>query len=333
MKLRLTIPAWATHIVSDMTDMDRNPHPVDARRVTSFALELPDDVYFEYAFLDEQGAMRADPECETRADNPWYKEVSAVAGPDYRPDPYAVPDDAPAGNTSTGIPTGITKRLRLESRHLGQTRRVSVYTPQAYAEQALPVVLVQDGVAFYRYARLQRVLETLLRDGLVRPAHLVFIEPVKRSLEYGFNTDYRRFVTDEVIPEVERSVSVTAERAALGASLGGLVSMHMALEQPELFRSVAAFSGAFLGTPEDTNAYSSRDSWVCDELERRETLPLRFYTETGTLEWLTAINRDVARILDARGYEHRYRERRAGHNWTSWKNGFREALTFVLEPH
>ena len=115
MKLHVNVPEWATAIASDLTDMDRNPHPVDARKVSSFALDLPDDVYFEYAFLDS-GKLRADPERAERADNPWYKEVSAVYGPDYQPNPFAIPAD---------VPTGETKRLRLESHHLSpnQTRQ------------------------------------------------------------------------------------------------------------------------------------------------------------------------------------------------------------------
>ena len=117
MNLRLTVPEWATHVVSDLTDMDRNPHPVDAGRVSSFTLSLPDDVYFEYANLDAQVKMRADPGRAERADNPWYAEVSAVTGPDYRPDRYANPVD---------LPTGETKRLRLESRVLSGTRRLSL---------------------------------------------------------------------------------------------------------------------------------------------------------------------------------------------------------------
>lgn len=323
MKLRLTVPEWATHIASDLTDMDRKPHPVDARQVKSFTLELPDDVYFEYAFVDETGKLRADPERRERADNPWYGEVSAVYGPDYRADPYATPDESPAGET---------QRVRLESRHLSQTRRFSIYTPKGFEHEALPVVFVQDGVAFYRYARLHGVFERLLGDGLVRPAHLVFLEPIDRKAEYGFNPSYRRFVLEEVVPEVERLVAVTDERIALGASLGGLVSMLLALDAPEAFRSVAAFSGAFLGTPENRNFYTARESWVLDELKGRDLLPLRVYLETGTLEWLTEVNRELAQVLEAKGYEHRYRERHAGHNWTSWKNGFRDALTFVLEP-
>lgn len=323
MKLTLKIPDWATHIVSDLTDMDRNPHPVDAGKVSSFSLTLPDDVYFEYAFLDQAGTLRADPERDERADNPWYSEVSAVYGPDYRRERYAEPEP---------LPVGETKRLRLESRHLSQTRRLSIYTPRGFEGEPLPVVYVQDGVAFYRYARLHLVLETLLRSALVRPAHLVFLEPVDRTKEYGFNAQYQAFVLEEALPEVERTVSVTDERIALGASLGGLVSILLALDAPERFRSVVTFSGAFLGSPDDRDFYTSKASRVLDELKKRETLPLRFYTEVGTLEWLTGVNREVGEVLRKKGYEHVFRERSAGHNWTSWKNGFQGALTFALNP-
>ncbi len=322
MKLQLNVPEWATATVSDLTDMDRNPHPVDARKVVSFALELPDDVYFEYAFLDAAGNMRADPEQGARADNPWYKEVSAVYGPEYEPNPYAKPDE---------MPVGETKRLRLESRHLQQTKRVSIYTPKGFETDPLPVVYVQDGVALYRYAKLHLVLENLLRGALVRPAHLVFLEPTNRTQEYGFNEAYRKFVLEEALPQVEETVSVTDERTALGASLGGLVSVLLALDKPELFRSVVSFSGAFLGAPDDQDFYRSKQSWVLDELKQRDRLPLRFYTEVGTLEWLTEINRKVAHVLDDKDYAHVYAERSAGHNWTNWKNGFRGALTFALE--
>lgn len=320
MKLRITVPDWATAIVSDLTDMDRAPHPVDASRVSSFVLNLPDDVYFEYAFLDQDGAMRADPERAERADNPWYREVSAVYGPHYRA-VYSAPED---------LPTGDTRRLRLESRALAQTRRLSVYTPKGLVDRALPVVYVQDGVALYRYAKVQRVLEALLRDGLVRPAHLVFLEPVERTTEYGFNEAYRRFVLTEALPLVEESVPTTDERVVLGASLGGLVSLLLALDAPETFRSVVTFSGAFLGTPESKTFYGTENSWVLGELRRRNRLPLRFYTEVGTLEWLTQVNREVAQVLAEKGYEHVYTERHAGHNWTNWKDGLAGGLKFAL---
>ena len=54
-------------------------------------LELPDDVYFEYAFRNGNSQVRADPENPARGANPWYPEVSVVTGPGYAPHPLADP--------------------------------------------------------------------------------------------------------------------------------------------------------------------------------------------------------------------------------------------------
>jgi len=321
MNADITVPDWATHILSDLTDLERDPHPVDASQVSKFTLELPNDVYFEYGFRDEEGNLKADPTNNLEADNPWYPNLSALTGPDYTPDAYADPEVKAEGRVL---------RKRLESQALDQTRRVTLYTPKGLEDEALPAIYVQDGTAYYRIARLADVLETLLQQEKVRPAHLVFIEPKDRTAEYRFNPDYRTFVTDEVIPRVEDELNVTDERVAMGASLGGLVSATLALHHPELFSTVVAQSGAFIGSPEEPDFYRGETSWVLSELKERDTLDLRWYTETGTLEWLTDINRQVRDVLEEKGYDHAYDERNAGHNWTNWRNGLGKALQFAL---
>ena len=323
MELDIHIPDWATHIVSDLTDMDRNPHEVDQEKVSSFSLSLPDDVYFEYAFLDAEGDMKADPENEVRGHNIWYPEVSAVYGPEYEADPYAETEEVEAGET---------QRERLESDLLEQTRRLSLYTPKGYDDEALPVVYIQDGTAFYRFAKVHLALEKLIERDLIRPAHLVFIEPKDRAKEYGYNETYRRFVFEEVIPFVEDKLETTDERVSMGASLGGLVSTLLAWDKPEVFGTVVAFSGAYMGTPESKDFYWDEDAWFLETLRREEVKPIRFYNDVGTLEWLTDINKEVAQVMDEKGYDHAFETRNAGHNWVNWRNGFRGALEFALKP-
>jgi enterochelin esterase-like enzyme len=322
-KVTITIPDWAKYIISDHTDVDRNPHPVDAAKVKSFTLKLPDDVYFEYAFLDAKGEVRADPKNDVKADNPWYPGASAILGPDYRPDPYA---------NLEGEEKGKAQRLRLESAILGQTRRLIAYTPPGYEGESLPCLYLQDGVAYYRIARLPLVLDKLLEEGAIRPAHLVFIEPGDRFKEYSFNSGYRRFFIEELLPFIEERLEVSEERLLMGASLGGLVSATLALERPDLFSALIAQSGAFLGTPEERDHYRSKESWLLDEVERHEPKPLRWYLECGRFEWLLDANRKLAAALKEKGYglEYEYRERNAGHNWVSWRNGLSGALRFAL---
>ncbi|CAN5566964.1 esterase family protein [soil metagenome] len=321
MRVSIRIPDWARHIFSDHTDMERNPQRVDAAKVSSFAFTLPGDAYFEYAFVDEAGKVRPDPENDLRADNPWYPSASAILGPDYRPDPHAGLE---------GEPRGTSRRLRLESRVLGQTRRLITYTPADHEGEPLPCLYLQDGVAYYRIARLPLVLEALLAEGGVRPAHLVFAEPGDRFEEYSFNPDYRRSFIEELLPFVESELEPTGERVLMGASLGALASATLAWQRPDLFGTVIAQSGAFLGSPEAPRHYRTEVSWLLERVRAEDPKPLRWSLECGTLEWLLEVNRNLAAALEEKGYDCRYQERNAGHNWVNWRNGASRALRFAL---
>lgn len=118
----------------------------------------------------------------------------------------------------------------------------------------------------------------------------------------------------------------------MGASLGGLVSAVLAWEHPELFGTVVAQSGAFLGTPEGPDHYRSEASWLLERVRAEAPKPIRWHLDCGTLEWLLEVNRELAAALDDKGYEVQYRERPAGHNWVNWRNGLAAALRFALSP-
>ena len=321
MKVTIQIPSWATHVVSDLTDMDRDPHPVDASKVSKFTVELPDDVYFEYGFVDQEGEIRRDPENDRKAQNPWFPNVSALSGPDYEPDPYASLELARA--------TGTLDRHRWESEILGQVRRASVYTPEGHSG-SLPTLIVQDGTAYLRVARLPAILQALIEEGRAAPARLVLVEPVDRRAEYGFNETYRRFVLDEVLPRVEDRYGEPDELIFMGASLGGLFSLTMALLHPGLVAGVVAQSGAFLGTPDEPEFYDNDRSWVLEQLADDASPGWRSYLEAGTIEWLTDVNRRVHAHLERADVAHAYAERNAGHNWVNWRNGLADALRFAV---
>ncbi|HKI58812.1 MAG TPA: alpha/beta hydrolase-fold protein [Trueperaceae bacterium] len=325
MRTAIDVPDWATHFVSDLSDMDRNPRRLEPGSGRQLPLELPDDVYFEYAFLDAEGRMRADPDNPRRADNPWYPEASALRGPDYRPDPLADPPE-PAR------PAAVD-RLRVASERLGQQRRVIVATPAGFEGEPLPLALVQDGVAFYRLARLADVLAALLSAGAARPARLAFVEPVERSREYAFHDGYLEFVSGELVPELRERYPTSSKLVAMGASLGGLFSANLALSHPGLVETVVTFSGAFVGHPDDRDFYAGTRSFVAERLEDGGVpAGLRWYAECGTLEWLTDVNRRVAEALAQGGAEFDHSERNAGHNWTNWRNGLAPALRFAFAP-
>lgn len=322
MRVDLQAPPWATHLLSDLTDWQRAPVPVAQLR----PFELPDDAYFEYAWLDGEGQRREDPANTGARLNPWWPYACHLAGPRYAPDP----DAEAAGGLA---PLGRTVRLEVDSRILGQARRALAYTPAGCGDRALPAILFQDGKAYHGWGRAPQVLDRLVARGEVPPAHLLFVPPVERTAEYFFNDAYRRFLLDEFLPVAAGRLAINGPLVAWGASLGGLLSAQLAWDAPGAFRAVVAQSGAFLFSPDMTpgDPFHGSESFV-DMVVNRPQQGIAFHLECGTLEWLLPSNRRLVAALVAGGHRARLVERAAGHNWVNWRNGLADGLRFALGP-
>lgn len=325
MELDVAVPAWARKVLSDLTDMHRAARPVDPVRVSRFRLRLPDDVYFEYGFLDAEGRLRADPERSARADNPWYPELSAAHGPDYTPHPLASVDPDRA--------SGRLRRLRIEDPHLDEDRRVAIYEP-AGAHGPLPLVVAHDGTAYLRVARLPAVFEALRAAGRVPAARLAFVDPSRpdrRTEEYGFGEAYQQVLRGTLLPRLREEADAAGGTYLIGASLGGLASTLLALHDPDAVAGLALQSPALLGAPDERDFYGSDRSWLLETLAADDAaLPWRVYQEVGTMDWLRDVNREAAGRLGERADAPRYVERSAGHNWTFWRDGVAPALEHLL---
>ncbi len=321
MRLEVRVPAWAQAVISDLTDMQRAPHPVDATKVSSFTLDLPDDVRFEYAFLDTSGAVRADPERGATGSNPWFREITEVRGPAYVPNPLADPPPA----------SWPVERHRLDARAFGDTRRVTVVAPPE-GSGPWPVVVLHDGVAYQRLARTADVLAEQVRQGRARPALLVFVEPVDRVVEYAWDERHLAFVEDEVRALVRERYPTGDAWWAMGASLGGLAAATLGLRDPGGWTGVVAQGGAFLGSPHDRRHHGVEHAWVAERVEAGAGDGLRWVLDVGSLDWLAPVNRRVRDTLAARGVEVTFSERAAGHNWGCWRDGLPEVLAAALRP-
>ena len=304
-------PAAARFLVGDFTDWNRRPIPIEK----PLTLEFPAGAYVEYAFLDEKQQPFPDPDNPHKAQNPWWSYPRAIELPGFHYTPPPQPSR-----------TVTVHRHRLESRAFGSTRRYYVDNPTQPAQATL---YVHDGVAYYRTAKLAEVAQGLLEQGEIRPVRIVFIEPEDRRKEYWFNEAYEQHLLGEIIPAVEAHYGPTPEKALMGASLGGLVSSWLALRHPEVFRKVATQSACLTASPQGGDSFTDPE-WLTEQYRAAPTLPLRFYCETGQIEWLLAPNRRFAALLADKGYPHAYLERPSGHNWMTWRQGLAPALRYLF---
>jgi len=159
------------------------------------------------------------------------------------------PDTAPAHETFT-----------LESGVLHETRRINVYLPPGYAQgrHRFAVLYMPDGGMEEDFPHVATAVDAAIRAGEMQPVLVVGIENTQRRRDMtgpttvhgdsaiaprvGGSGAFRRFIADELMPEVRRRYRVTDQTAILGESLAGLFIMETFFLEPELFDTYIALS-------------------------------------------------------------------------------------------
>ncbi len=151
----------------------------------------------------------------------------------------------------------------IESRALGETRMIHVHRPRAAAaaaataDVALPVLYMPDGGIDEDFPHVVIAVEALIEQRAIRPVIVVGIPNTERRRDLtpptqvesdreiaprvGGSAAFRRFVREELVPEIERRYRTTGERSIVGESLAGLFVVETFLEDPTLFTHSVAF--------------------------------------------------------------------------------------------
>jgi predicted alpha/beta superfamily hydrolase len=163
---------------------------------------------------------------------------------------------APAAPAVDAVPAHDS--FTVESRALGEARRINVYTPPGYraVSPALPVLYMPDGGLDEDFPHVANTVDSLIARGTIRPVIVVGIPNTERRRDLtgptrvatdsaiaprvGGSAVFRRFLREELMPEVERRYRTTPERGIIGESLAGLFIVETFLEDPALFTHYVA---------------------------------------------------------------------------------------------
>jgi enterochelin esterase-like enzyme len=222
--------------------------------------------------------------------------------------------------------------LRIKTKHLPGTREVIGYIPSAPApEGGYAMIVAHDGGDSEKYLDLPRIVESLIAAGKIPPTMCVMMPPIDRWAEYMCNPAHVAYVVEDVMPQIRKRYNVTTRvdrTVVLGASMGGLISVYIALKHPDVFGLVAAQSGAYIPESGIIQQY-----WDTDRVPVRYHLCCGLYeTRVGT-KWikdLVVCNRDFSKALAGRGYSYVYTEHPDGHAWRYWQRQVPTALKWLL---
>ncbi|MFC3749818.1 alpha/beta hydrolase [Paenibacillus sp. GCM10012306] len=226
----------------------------------------------------------------------------------------------------------------LWSESLQEERKLRIYLPPGYNEiLSYPVVYCQDGEEFFNFGRIATLAGQLILEEDVEPFIIVGVEvDVKvRTQEYApFGNRFEQYLScfaEEIIPFIEHNYPVRrtpAERILAGDSLGGSVSLHLALAYPSIFNRILSLSGAFYPETREMIEDEVDLSWLTINMVvgLQET---EYKTDTGVYDFVD-MNRKTRALLEERGATVSYREKDGVHLWGFWQKELPESLLYFL---
>jgi predicted alpha/beta superfamily hydrolase len=204
--------------------------------------------------------------------------------------------------------SGVSDVLHLASQRGPRRHALRVYHPAGYGENPLaryPVLYMQDGQNLF-FAQeafaghewmVEETLGVLDAMNLVRKAIVVGIYPQDRMADYtqaGYE-DYGRYLVEEVKPWVDanyRTLTGPADTVVMGSSLGGVVSLFLAWQWPDVFGNAGCLSSTF-GYRDDLH----------ERIEAEPKRPIKVYLDSGWPGDNYEVTRTMRNTLRSRGYE------------------------------
>lgn len=227
------------------------------------------------------------------------------------------------------IPHGKLEMVEYESKTVGTTRKMNVYTPPGYSdEKEYPVLYLLHGIGgdeteWQRFAKPNFLLDNLIADGKAVP--MIVVMPNGRAQKNDRAEGnvmasaaafavFEKDLLNDVIPAIESRYSVKADRehrAIAGLSMGGGQSLNFGLTNLDKFAWVGGFSSA-------PNTKAPQEL-ISDPDKAKEQLEL-LWLSCGNKDGLIRISQRMQRFLKENDIPHVWNVDSHGHDPTHWRN-------------
>lgn len=227
---------------------------------------------------------------------------------------------------------------RIDSQVFRGSRDLQVYLPARYrANRRYPLLIVHDGLDYVKFAALKVVLDNLIEALEIPTLIAALIQSPDRLKEYGADDRHARFLGEELLPFMASKYPLIDEpraRGVMGASFGGVASLHAAWRNPGLFGRLLLQSGSFafsdFGRHQRGPVFDPVAEFMNEFREQPGVPAERVYLSCGIYESLIYENRSLVPKLQEQGIDVRFEEARDAHNWENWRDRLRNGLSWLF---
>ncbi len=295
-------------------------------------IDLPKGSRIEYKFEVARGDDRElilDPHNPLRAHDPFGANSVCQAAGYERPAWTEHDPDAREGRL-----VGAS----IESSAFGARRDFQVYVPARFRDsRRYPLLIVHDGADYVNFAALKTVLDNLITALEIPPLIVALIQSPDRLVEYGADDRHATHLADELLPFMAEHYPLIDDprsRGIMGASFGGVASLHAAWRNPGLFDRLLLQSGSFAFSDIGRHSRGPVFDPVAEFMNAFRENPgcpaSRIYMSCGIYESLIYENRSLVPRLQAQGIDVRFEEARDAHNWENWRDRLRNGLSWLF---
>ena len=156
-------------------------------------------------------------------------------------------------------PVSSGQTVEIPSTNLKQSRSLTVSKPDGYENgtDAFPVLYLLDGEANFEYTapivhylaeneRIPEMIVVAIHSGDTSRRNHDLTTPSQSEIDNRFSPGnggadaFLAFISDELIPYVEKNYRTRPYRILVGHSFGGLFAIHTLIEKPKLFNAYIA---------------------------------------------------------------------------------------------
>ncbi len=227
------------------------------------------------------------------------------------------------------IPHGAVAVRSYESKTLGCTRTMRVWTPAGYEKSTakLPVLYLIHGggdtdTSWPSVGRAGEILDNLMAEGKIKPMIVVMPNGTINTPDMmGEVPLFAKDMVTDIIPFIEqnyRCLTDKKNRAIAGLSMGGMETLEVALNNIDMFNYVWVLSSSFAPGQKDVYDFQ-RENLKKLASHINKAWKILCFTQGGPSDIAYNNCKQTLELFDGAQIKYEYNEVPGGHSWTAWR--------------